>query len=317
MEKKLTDQYVGVLTWVIQNTAVSPADCYVFMKTNERFVQFQKKQGITRKNLIKKLMAEGQDALFIRKEDINQYIDFLERFLMTDYARKKIMQFIKEGRYHLLEFPPGIQISHGLKVKIKDSLPQGFQFTYMDSLLETEKISVDDEERESRILEVLYDDIGLGSDAENDDNEDAKHDEIIELMNQMANLREENDHLRDRLKEIDAKEKEIRKTYDELYSVEGDKNQLQKMTEDLQRKLKIAEAELEQHKETGGFGDSNLKKENEKLEKRVEEFREEAKEFKIKLGREMEETKRLKRELQETGARLNKTAMALKKVSNK
>ncbi|MEC9283657.1 MAG: hypothetical protein VX642_13180 [Bdellovibrionota bacterium] len=317
MEKKLSDQYVGVLTWVIQNTAVSPADCYVFMKSNERFVQFQKKQGITRKNLIRKLMAEGQDALFIRKEDIHQYIDFLERFLMTDYARKKIMQFIKEGRFHLLEFPAGIQISHGLKVKIKDSLPQGFTFTYIDSLLETNKVSVEDEERESRILEVLYDDIGLGSDAEGGQDDDAKHDEIIELMNQMANLREENDHLRDRLKEIDEKEKEIRKTYDELYSVEGDKNELQKITEGLQRKLKIAEAELEQYKDTGGFGDAKLKKENEKLEKRVEEFREEAKDFKIKLGREMEETKRLKRELQETSSRLNKTAMALKKVSNK
>lgn len=314
--EELRKQYVGVLTWVIQNTAISPADCYVYMKSNQRFVQFQRKQNLTRKNLIKKLMLEGVDALFIRREELPAYVEFLERFLMTDFARKKILQFIKEQRFHLLEFPRGIQIAHGLKVKIKDSLPEGFVFEYLESILESDRLSVEEEERETRILEILYDDIGLGSDGDQDV-DDKKPDEVIELMNQMASLREENDHLRDRLKEIDKKEQEIRKTYDELYSVEGDKNQLQKITQDLQRKLKIAEAELEQFKQAGGYGDSRAKEEKEKLERKIEELREEAKDFKLRYAREVEETKRLKRELHETSSRLNKTALALKKVSNK
>lgn len=317
MSEEIKDQYVGVLTWVIQNTAVCPADSYVFMKSNKRFVQFQKKAGLTRKNLIKKLMAEGVDALFIRKEEERFYIEFLERFLMTGFAAKKVDLFIKQQRFHLLEFPRGIQISHGLKQKIKNALPEGFFFDFLETQLEGDSITTEEEDRESRILEILYDDIGLGSDAESEGEDDKKHDEVIELMNEMSTLREENDQLRDRLKEIDAKEKEVRKAYDELYAAEGDKNQLQKMVEELQRKLKIAEAELESFRDGDMGSDGRHKKEKESLERKVNDLREEAKDFKLKFAREMEENKKLKRDLAETTQRLNKTAVALKKVSGK
>jgi hypothetical protein len=316
-EEKLSDQYVGVLTWVIQNTAVSPADCYMYMKSNKRFVQFQKRQGLTRKNLIKKLINEGVDAIFIRKEEEKHYIEFLERFLMTGYATKKVDMYIKQGKFHLLEFPRGIQISHNLKSRIKNALPEGYVFDFLESILDSESFTTEDEERESRVLEVLYDDIGLGSDAEQPDSKDQKHDEVIELMNEMSTLREENDHLREKLKQIDEKEKEVRKAYDDLYSVEGDKNQLQKMVEELQRKLKITEAELESHKDGSAGGSDNRLKEKERLERKVEDLREEAKEFKLKYARELEETKKLKRELHETTTRLNKTAMALKRITDK
>lgn len=316
-EEELKNQYIGVLTWVIQNTAVCPADTYIYMKSNKRFVQFQKKQGLTRKNLTKKLMAEGIDAIFIRKEEERHYIEFLERFLMTSFASKKIDLFLKQERFHLLEFPRGIQISAGLKAKIKNALPEGFFFDFLESQLEGETFTTEEEERESRILEVLYDDIGLGSDADKPDGEDDKHDEVIELMNEMSTLREENDQLRDKLKEIDEKEKEVRKAYDDLYAVEGDKNQLQKMVEELQRKLKITESELESYKDGDTGSEGRYKKEKESFERKINDLRDEAKDFKLKFARELEDNKKLKRDLAETTQRLNKTAMALKKVTNK
>ena len=155
MSEDIRNEYTGVLSWVILNTAVSPADCYVYMKSNKRFVQFQKRQGLTRKNLIKKLMAEGIDAIYIRREHEKYYIEFLERFLMTTFANKKVTTFINQNRYHLLEFPKGMQITGTLKKRITDSLPEGYIFELLESHMESNSFTTEDEERESRVLEIL------------------------------------------------------------------------------------------------------------------------------------------------------------------
>ncbi|MFK8138936.1 MAG: hypothetical protein AB8E15_11285 [Bdellovibrionales bacterium] len=315
-DKSISDSYQGVLTWIIANTAVSPCDCYLYMKSNKRFVQFQKKGGLTRKNLIKKLREKEVEALFIKKEDEKDYIEFLERFLMTTFSATKIREFLSHKKYHLMEFPRGIRISSSLKSTITQSLPEDFYFDFLESILKSDSVSMEEEEREQEILEVLYDDIGLGSDADQPEPEE-KRNEVVELMNEMSTLREENDQLKLKIMELEKKSEELKRTYDELYNVERDKNSLQKVIEELQRKYRITEGELNEYKGAEGSVVDKQKEERTKLETKISELRSELQDFKIKYAQELEKTKTLNRDLHETQNRLNKTAMALKKVSGK
>lgn len=314
-ELDLKDQYTAVLTWIISNTAVSPCDLYIYMKSNGRFVQFQKKGHITRKQLIKKLFLKDVHKLYIRKEEMKYYIEFMDRFVQTTYFARRLTKLLNEKEFKLLEFPEGIQFTFATQKRMKEGIPASYIAGFLEEDFLSQSLSTYDEEKEQDILTILYDDVGLGSDAEQVD--DKKVDETIELMNEMSTLRDETYELKIKIKALQKKEDELKQTYNELFTLEREKKELIDKLQLIEVSNKRMANELKAY-ESGDFDkDEVFKQKAEKFDSKIDDLRTEVRDFKLKYAREVENTKALKRDLRESQLQVNKLSMALKKITSK
>lgn len=302
------------LIWVVAAAPQSPGDCFVKLSDANHFLRFQKKGAASRKSLLQVLAKSGVFEIYISEDHYRQYVDLVEQIIESGYAKEKIASFKQQGQHYQFLFPVSAKLPYHIQQLLKE-------IGLGEAPSSREKIKFPDYPKDVQLITSLYEDIDLNSASMEKTADNVDKIEIENLKRKLSAAQAEIEQYVDSVKDLEAEvakgELEVRKSLDELSKTQGAMNKLNDEHEDIKRKYTITKNELEDL--LSGQKDAKQIYANRisSLEKRMEEIRQETQDFKLKYAREVDKTKELQRNLNQSQNNLTKTAAALKKFTEK